>query len=44
MTLAETTQKEQQKKKEREKILFAVKMENSYFPKPQSMKNICQTF
>ena len=39
MILAETKPKEKKKV-----ILFAVKMENSYFPKPQSLKNICQTF
>ena len=42
MILAETKPKE--KKKKKKLILFAVKMENSYFPKPQSLNNICQTF
>lgn len=41
VTFAETNAKKKRKKK---KILFAVKIESSYFPKPQSIKNICQTF
>ena len=41
MILDENKPKEKEKK---EVILFAVKMENSYFPKPQSLKTICQTF